>query len=365
VNGKNCTVLTATATSITAKIPPACGTGIVELFLNGTRYEGPVFTFVYSYGLISVTNGQVGHSDGPVATALLQEIVGISIDGNDNVYFAQYDKPRVRKVSPLNILSTVAGDGIVGYVDAQGINARLGRMDFCTADQNGVVYTGDQTNNRIRKIDQAGNVTTLASIPNSLGLLAIKVGRSGNIYVARGKYIDKYNASGALVWRLMSHGTGNVDGDTSIVQFNLNGGIEVDSTETNIYVSEFTLSDPNSGGKIKKLNLTNGTLTTIAGDGTRGETNGPALTAKFAWTFTMALDKSGGLYIADGWTNHRIAYLKNGMVTTVIGSMGAGDVDGDPSVAKIQYPTGLAFDSQGNLFIGCNGNNKLKKLTID
>jgi hypothetical protein len=325
-----------------------------------------VFNFVYSYTLTSVTNGTVGHTDGPVATALLEQIVGISIDGNDNVYFVQYDKPRVRKVSAANMLSTVAGDGTIGNVNAQGTNAKLGRMDFCASDPTGVVYTGDETNNSIRKIDVAGNVTTLTTIPSNLGLVGVKVGRSGNIYVARGNYIDKYTSTGSLVWRLSSHGTGDVDGDTSIVQFALNGGIEIDSTEKNIYVSEHrNFSGPNAGSKIKKLDITSKTLTTIAGDGTTGETNGPALTAKFGWAYTMVLDKTGGLYIADGFSSNRIAYLKNGVISTVIGGLGPGDVDGDPSIAKIQYPTGLALDSQGNLFIGCVGNNKLKKLTID
>jgi len=365
VNGKTCAVLTATSTSITAQIPPACGTGIVELFLDGVRYAGPVFNFINSYGLISVTNGIVGYSDGPTTTAMLEQVVGISIDGNDNVYIAQYDKPRIRKVNVTNIVSTVAGDGTIGYVNAQGLNAKLGRMDFCAANASGIVYIGDETNSLIRKIDLSGNVTDLTSMPNSLGLIGIKVGKSGNIYVGRGNYINKYSPSGTLLWSLLSHGTGNVDGDTSIVQFNLNGGIEIDSTETNIYLSEFDLGGINAGGRIKKLDLTTKTITTIAGDGTKGETTGPALSAKFSWTYSMALDKTGGLYIADGWQNNRIAYLKDGVITTIIGSLGPGDVDGDPSVAKIKYPTGLAFDSKGNLFIGCVGNNKLKKLVID
>lgn len=366
VNGKNCTVLTAIPTAITARIPAACGTGIVELFLDGTRYAGPVFNYVFTYTVTSITNGIIGHSDGPVATAMLEQIVGISIDAADNVYFAQYDKPRIRKVSPAGFLSTVAGDGTVGFLNAQGTNAKFGRMDYCAADQSGIVYAGDETNTSIRKIDLAGNVTTLTPIPLGQGTVSIKVGRSGNIYFACDKNIRKYSPTGTLLWSLASHGNGDVDGDTSLVQFRINGGIEIDSTETNIYVAEFRYySTPNSGGKIKRLNLTSKTMTTIAGTGIPGETTGPALSAKFSWPYSMVLDKFGGMYIADGFNSNRVAYLKDGVITNVVGGTGPGDIDGDISVAKIKYPTGVVLDSQGNLYIGCVGNNKLKKLTID
>jgi hypothetical protein len=367
VNGKTCTVFTATATSITAQIPPACGTGIVELFLNGTRYAGPVFTFIYTYTLSSVTNGQVGYADGPLATAQFEEIDGIAIDANDNIFLPHWNKPRVRKISAAGLASNLAGNGIAGYVDAQGINARFTAMDYCSVDQTGNVYVADQSTNiilqpnRIRKIDINGNVTTFATVPHSIS--GIKVGKLGNIYVSGGEDISKYTSSGSVVWRLKSHGSGNVDGDTSVVQFNLGGNIEVDDTETNIYVSgQFS-----PGLQLKKLNLTAKTLTTIAGEGTSGDIGtGPALSCKFRFISSSLLDNNGGLYFAD-YSNNKIYYLKDGTVTTIVNGVYNSilDVDGDISIGRLAGPYGLAFDSNRQLYIACLKNNKVKRLVID
>jgi IPT/TIG domain len=367
VNGKTCTVLTATSTSITAQIPPACGTGIVEIFLNGTRYAGPVFNFIFTYTLSSVTNGQVGYADGPLATAKFEEINGIAIDANDNIYIPQWTNPRIRKITAAGIASNLAGNGIRGYVDAQGANARFLSMDYGSTDQAGNLYVADQTTNtilnpnRIRKIDINGNVTTFAVVPHHL--YGIKVGKLGNIYVSGADGISKYTSSGTLAWRLMSHGTGNVDGDTSIVQFNLFGNIEVDDTETNIYVSNLLYP----GSQLKKLNLTTKSLTTIAGDGTSGDVGaGPALSCKFRLISSSVLDNSGGLYFTD-FDNNKIYYLKDGTVVTIINGVYGSilDVDGDASVARIAGSLGMAFDSHGQLYIGCLRNNKIKKLVMD
>jgi hypothetical protein len=355
VNGNSCIVLSATSTAVTAKIP----VGIVELFLDGTRYAGPVFTYIYTYTLSSVTNGQVGLVDGPVATAKIEEIVGITIDAGNNIFTAQYSKPRVRKIDAAGVVSTVAGNGTSGYTDAQGVNAKFIGFDNCAADALGNVYVAEDS--RIRKIDAAGNVTTLTTLSATYPAFGIKIGKLGNIYISGNNSIAKYNSSGVLSWRLASHGTGNIDGDTSLAQFSLYGNIEVDDTEKNIYISTILTGQAST---IKKLDLTAKTVTTIAGDGTAGNTSGAALSSKFKLITTTCLDKSGGLYIADGF-NHRIAYLKDGIVTTITGGTGSGDVDGDASTGKINYPTGLALDNKGQLFIGCYGNNKLKKLSSD
>lgn len=367
VNGKTCTVLSATATSVTAQIPPGCGTGIVELFLNGTRYAGPVFNFIYTYTLLSVTNGIVGYADGPLATAQFEQINGLAIDATDNIYVPQYNNPRIRKITATGVASNFAGNGTSGYVDAQGINARFSAMDHGSTDQAGNLYVADQSTNplmiphKIRKIDVTGNVTTIANVPH--GIYGIKVGKLGNIYVSGDNGISKYTSSGTLVWRILSHGTGNVDGDTSIVQFNLFGGIEVDDTETNIYISNLLYP----GSQLKKLNMPTKSMTTIAGDGTAGDiSTGPALSCKFRLISSSVLDKTGGLYFTDFY-NNKICYLKNGAVTTIInGAFGAVlDVDGDASIARFAGSLGMAFDSQGILYIGCLRNNKIKKLVMD
>lgn len=102
--------------------------------MNGQSFTGPVFTYIYTYTLSSLTNWQTGYADGPLATAKFEEFVGITIDGNDNIYTSQYSKPRVRKISADSIASTMAGDGTPGHVNGNGTAAKLGNFDFCSSD---------------------------------------------------------------------------------------------------------------------------------------------------------------------------------------------------------------------------------------
>lgn len=359
VNGKACQVLSATADSIMAKIPPYCGTGNVVLIMNGQSFTGPVFTYIYTYTLSSLTNGQVGYVDGPLATAKFEEFVGITIDANDNIYTSQYSKPRVRKISADSIASTMAGDGTPGHVNGNGTAARLGNFDFCSSDAAGNIYVAD--NNYIRKIDVNKNVTDFYTF-TGIYLEGIKVMPSGNIYFHAYDRIGKLTSTGTLTWLAVSAaGSGDVDGPVGTAQFSLYGGIEVSSDETKIYVSDFT-HGTSSGNKVKLLS--NNTITTIAGKTGLNGGDGDALNVGFKLITCTLLDKDGGLYIADGF-NGKIKYLKNGQVSTFIGAAGIGDVDGDISVGKISYPHGLVWDSKGNMYIGNASSNKIKKMTID
>ena len=78
------------------------------------------------------------------------------------------------------------------------------------------------------------------------------------------------------------------------------------------------------------------------------------------------LDNTGGLYFSDFY-NNKICYLKGGVITTIVNGANAvnSDIDGDISIARLAGPHGLAFDSNGQVFIGCVTNNKIKKLVID
>lgn len=367
INGHSCTVFTATETKITAKVPPKCGSGNLVLIINGKTYNGPAFTYIYAYTLSSVTNGQIGYQDGPVATAKFEEFVGITIDGNDNIYNAQYNKPRVRKISPSGDVSTMAGDGTIGHINANGTNARLGQNDIVSSDAAGNVYVADYSGapvkGYIRKIDANKNVTDFYSFAPGIIPSAVKVMPNGNVYVTAHDRIGKITPAGVLTWLAVSapFTTGDVDGAVGTAQFSLYDGLEVSADESKIYVTDFS-HGANIGNKIKML--ANNTITTIAGTSALSDGNGPALSVGFKLLSNLLLDKDGGLYIADAF-NGKIKYLKDGKVTTILGDAGKGDVDGDVSLAKIYYPHGLVFDSKGDLYISDAYLMKLKKLTID
>ena len=361
VNGKQCTVLSATPDSIKATLPAYCGSGNVVLIIDGKSYNGPFFTYVYTYNLSSLNNGTLGYVDGPLATAKFEEFVGITIDGQDNIYTSQFQFPRCRKISADGIVSTMAGDGTNGHVNGNGTAAKLGSFDFCSSDAVGNIYVADNYG-YIRKIDVNKNVTDFYTFAAGISPEGIKVMPSGNIYVAANDRIGKITPAGVLTWLAISAtSTGDVDGPVGTAQFSLYGGIEVSADETKIYINNVNWN-ANKASKLKLL--TNGTITTIAGNGTSVSGDGPALSVGFNLMTVTLLDQTGGLYIADGF-NGLIKYLKNGQVTTIVGAPGIGDVDGPLSVAKINYPHGLVFDSKGNLYISNATGNKIKKLTID
>lgn len=369
VNGKICTTLSATPDSITAKIPAYCGTGNVVLNLNGTILNGPVFNYVYTYTLTSINNGQVGYVDGPMTSAQLEDVSGLCVDTSNNIYTSSYNKPALRKITAdqLNI-STLAGDRTIGDVNGQGINAKLGRVDNISVDDIGTIYYADQTSNKVKKIDKLGNVTTFIPASANFQPYTAQVAKSGNLYVlGADQSISKYSASGVFQWKILSHGLGSVDGDSSVVKFNAVsfGNAPIDNNEQFLYFATVNYVVSGYPSQIKKLNLSNLNITTIAGiENVPGSIDGTAASATFKLIAGLAIDSYGGIYIADRF-NHKIRYLKGGIVSTIIGAAGSGDIDGDPSVAKISFPDGLVINKNGDLIMACSSNNKVKRLIID
>jgi sugar lactone lactonase YvrE len=207
----------------------------------------------------------------------------------------------------------------------------------------------------------------------SFGIQGIKVGALGNIYVAGQTNIAKYSPTGTQLWRLRSHGGSAapyINGDTSLVKFSQFGGIDVDPTETKIYFVNTNFGT--YGSQIKVLDLTAKTITTVAGDGAAGYSDGAAADAEFYFAYSVTLDKSGGVYVADNG-NAAIRYIKGGNVSTVIGGNGASYLEGIGTQAQLVAPQNVVLDSKGNMYIADWGtgtsagptSNKIWKVVID
>jgi streptogramin lyase len=142
----------------------------------------------------TLTGGTQGFADGNGAAAMFNNPARLTIDGNGNLYVADQGNHKIRKLDPLGNVTTIAGS-VAGYGDGNGISAKFNSPSGIAIDVSGNVYVADQFNNRIRKIDPQGNVSTLSgsiqgfadgsgasakfSFPSDLVIDA-----NGNVYVA-------------------------------------------------------------------------------------------------------------------------------------------------------------------------------------
>lgn len=241
---------------------------------------------------------------------------GIAVDNAGNVYVADRGNHKIHKITSTGVITTFVGSVIntPGIVDGTGTNARLSYPTGLAIDGNGDLYT--TSSGVIRKITSLGVVTTLAGQP----------------------YKD-----------------GSTDGVGTAASFRSPNGLAIDSSG-NLYVAD------SENHKIRKI-TPSGVVTTLAGTGRVGSTDGPATTAAtFNTPAGVAVDSSGNVYVSDSW-NHKIRKITpEGIVSTLAGNV-EGDLDGIGYAANFSYPEGLAIDRNGDIYVADSGNHKIRKIT--
>ncbi|MYM41434.1 NHL repeat-containing protein [Duganella qianjiadongensis] len=258
-------------------------------------------------------NGTLGFSDGMGKAASFRSPRGIAIDSEGNVFVADSGNSSIRKISPLGLVSTFAGNGIGGRSDGVGGAARFLGPQGIAVDTVGNVYVADTGNSLIRKITVNGTVTTIAG--NGRQGISEGVGQSATIGYPYGIALD---SSG------------------------------------NMFV---TASDV-----VLKI-LPDGTVTTLAGSpGTEGSTDGIGKSAAFYTPVGIAVDSDGTLYVADD-NNNRIRRIdQNTRVTTLAGGASGNSLDGIGGSSGFNHPAGIAINSQGTLFVSDSFSNVIRKI---
>ena len=276
---------------------------------------------VDSSGIITTIagTGEYGFSgDGFAAiTAKLAGPRAVAVDSFNNLYIADTDNTRIRKVDSSGIITTIAGTGVYGYSGDgfAAITAKLASPHAVAVDS-GNLYIADTENSRIRKVDSSGIITTIAGTGeygfSGDGFAAITAElsfpwgvtvKSGNVYIADTDNfrIRKIDSSGII--RTIA-GTGEYgfsgDGFAAITaELSIPRGVAVDSG--NVYIAD-------SGNHVIRKIDSSGIISTVAGSlessGYSGD-GGLASSAQFDWPFAVELDSSGNLYIADRF-NHMI-----------------------------------------------------------
>jgi NHL repeat len=290
---------------------------VVDSFIDTVRKITPA-------GVVTTLAGSTGGStDGTVITAHFSGPLGIAIDAAGNIYVADTGNDTIRKITPAGVVTTLAGSAHSpsGSADGTGSAARFARPSGVTADSAGNVYVADTFNFTIRKITPAGAVTTFAGSP--------------------GFYFG-----------------GSADGTGSAAQFNYPGGVATDSAG-NVYVAD------TSNNTIRKITPVR-VVTTLAGSAANppGSADGTGSAARFNSPEGIATDSAGNIYVGDT-DNHTIRKITPaGVVTTLAGSPGShGSNDGTGSAARFDFPSGVATDSAGNVYVADYGNNAIRKVT--
>jgi len=241
---------------------------------------------------------------------------GVAADKYGNIFFSEFDKATITKVDIDGIISIVAGTlqkpGFSGDGDI-ATDAKLDGPKGLYVDKDGNIFIADTYNNRIRKVDQAGIITTIAGGGN---------GGDGGLAV---------NASLSDPVDVITDSAGN------------------------IYISE------QAGNKIRKVNR-NGIITTVAGNGIGGYNgdSGKAINASLKLPTGICFDKTGNLIIADTYNNRIRKVDKKGIITTIAGNgiSGSSCYTDDTTLAlkaKIGGPTDVDIDSIGNIITIING----------
>lgn len=262
-------------------------------------------------------SGNGGFQDGPGSSAQFKFPIGITVDGIGNLFVCDQHNNRIRKIDANGIVSTFAGNGSFNFQNGQGTNSAFRSPIGIDADANGNLYIADKDNAQIRKIDPNGNVTTYAG--------------------------------GA--------GSGYQDGPAAIARFSHPNRVGV-APNGDVYVADA------SNYRIRKIDLS-GNVTTVMGNGSFGFQDGPALSAQLRNAGDFAFDGAGNVYFTDSG-NHRIRKIdNNGIVTTVAGTGNAGFQDGGATTASFNYPSGLVMDNVGNLIVGGEGSHRIRIIDVN
>ena len=345
---------------------------------GGTVTSAPAMVSVtHSLTVLAGGLGGLGHTNGTGSAASFYNPSGVGTDPSGNVYVADQNNNVIRKITPAGVVTTLAGTaGVTGSNDGTGANAQFNAPTGVASDSTGTnLYVADSHNDTIRQIVIAtGVVTTVAGSPgvgasdNGTGSAAhfdspsaVAVDSAGNIFVADTNNDEiRMIAPGAVVTTLAgSPGVaGSADGTGAAASFSLPHGIAIDSATGNLYVADYLNST------IRKVTSA-GAVTTLAGTaGTFGAVDGTGPAAQFNGPLGVALDSTAtNVYVADaGNTTVRQVTTAGGAVTTLAGGTG-GYSNGTGGAAQFAYPSSVATDSSGNVFVADADNNLIRKVT--
>jgi len=372
--------------------------------ISFTSWSQIITTFAGNgYGADAFSGGYSGDG-GPATTAELYSPEDIGVDASGNVYIADAINNLIRIVNTSGTINTFAGNGYGAGVFSGGYSgdggpataAELYSPQDIALDASGNIYIADAGNNLIRMVNTSGIISTFAGNYNESGGYSgdggpataaqisspygIAADASGNIYIA-----DTYNSlvrivnTSGIISTFAGIASGAEDetnagysgdgGPATAAELNYPWGVTVDASG-NVYIAD------EQNNLIRIVN-TSGIINTFAGNYDEGAgysgDGGPATAAKFSYPTGVAVDASGNVYIADAGNNLIRGVNTSGIINTLAGiASGAEDETnagysgdgGAATAAELNYSTGIAVDASGSFYIADNGNDVIRKVGL-
>ena len=344
---------------------------------NRVRKIGPERTIQTVAG-----TGVAGYSGdgGPAAAAQINTPNGVSLDAAGALYIADTNNYVIRKVAPNGTITSVAGNGKLGY-GGDGGPAGGGQLAFpygVATGTAGNLYIADTWNSRIRKVDTGGTLSTYAGNgtawwgdggPATSALLyspwGVAVDGGGNVYIgdSLNNRVRKVSTDG-VISTVAGTGAARYSGDggpATEASLNAPDGVAVDA-EDNLLIAD-------SDNSLVRKVTPGGIISTAAGSGVWGDAGdlGPATAAQLMVPVGVTTDTAGNFYVAESWGNRIRKVTADGMIDTIAGNGSYGySGDGGPATAaELQFPSGVAVDGTGNVYIADTYNYRVRKVATD
>ncbi len=314
--------------------------------------------------------------NGPATEAELLFPSQVTAAPDGSFYIADIGNERVRRVSSLGIITTVAGTGAHGF-DGDGgpaVDAQLSSPADVAVGPDGSLYIADALNNRIRRVGPEGIITTFAGTgdggwsgdgaPATAAQIdvpeGVAVGPDGSVYIAEGARVRRVGPDGIIttVAGDSVQGSSGDGGLATAAELSEPTDVAVGSDGA-VYITDL------SADRVRRVGP-DGIITTVAGTGEVGFSGdgGPATTAQLYFPQAIAVGSDRSLYIADVINSRVRRVAPDGIITTVAGTgdFAFGGDGGPPAVAPLNGATGVALGPDGTLYIADQSNQRIRAI---